>query len=246
MNSFVTFIGSGPGNPELLTIKAVDRLKNAKVILYDDLSSGDILKYANKNAILVSVGKRAGLHSPKQTLVNKLLIEYASRNTNIVRLKSGDCGIFGRLEEEIEALSRANIEYEVIPGISTPLATAASLGIPLTRRIESRRLQFITGHDIRGNFPEDLNMKALCDLRVTTVIFMGKKTFVTLAEKLIRSGLPDDTTVIFAEAVSLPEEKVLHTTIKELVIYLSDNKKASKAPAIIIYGPIMKKKKIKK
>ena len=104
MNSFVTFIGSGPGNPELLTIKAVDRLKNAKVILYDDLSSGDILKYANKNAILVSVGKRAGLHSPKQTLVNKLLIEYASRNTNIVRLKSGDCGIFGRLEEEIEAL----------------------------------------------------------------------------------------------------------------------------------------------
>ena len=101
MKSFVSFVGSGPGDPELLTLKAMNRLKNADVVLYDDLSSGEILNYANEKADLISVGKRAGLSSPKQSEVSRLLIDYTRTKLKIVRLKSGDCGLFGRLEEEI-------------------------------------------------------------------------------------------------------------------------------------------------
>ena len=239
MNGFVSFVGSGPGDPELLTLKAVNRLENADVILFDDLSSGKILDYANQEADLISVGKRAGLSSPNQSEVSRLLVDYAKTKKKVVRLKSGDGGLFGRLEEEIIALSEVNISYEIIPGISSALAAAASAGIPLTRRMHSRRVQFITGHDINGKLPSNLNMKALSDDQATTALFMGTRTFVELAKKLIFFGLSKSTPTIFAESVSTPKENIIKASMEELILILEKNKTSSNLPAIIIYGALM-------
>lgn len=239
MNGFVSFVGSGPGDPELLTLKAVNRLENADVILFDDLSSGKILDYANQEADLISVGKRAGLSSPNQSEVSRLLVDYAKTKKKVVRLKSGDGGLFGRLEEEIIALSEVNISYEIIPGISSALAAAASAGIPLTRRMHSRRVQFITGHDINGKLPSNLNMTALSDNQATTAVFMGTRTFIELAKKLISFGLPKSTPTIFAESVSTPKENIIKASMEELILILEKNKTSSNLPAIIIYGALM-------
>ena len=239
MNGFVSFVGSGPGDPELLTLKAVKRLENAEIILFDDLSAGKILDYANKDADLISVGKRAGLSSPNQSEVSQLLVDYAKTKARIVRLKSGDSGLFGRLEEEIIALTKENITYEIIPGISSALAAAASIGIPLTRRMHSRRVQFITGHDVKGNLPNDLNLSALTDPTATTAVFMGTRTFVELAKKLLLFGLPKNTPVIYAESVSTPTENIIRATIEELIYILQKKTHLSKLPAIIIYGALM-------
>ena len=180
MTGFVSFVGSGPGDPELLTLKAADRLRQADVVLFDDLSSGPILSHVRSGADLVGVGKRAGRTSPKQHHVSRLLVDYAQTNQRVVRLKSGDGGTFGRLEEELTALRDANIPYEIIPGIPSACAAAAAAGIPLTRRLTARRVQFVTGHDVSGALPADLNLAALADPMATTVVFMGKANFSTV------------------------------------------------------------------
>jgi precorrin-4 methylase len=138
MSGFVSFVSSGPGDPELLTLKAVARLKAADAVLFDDLSSGPILAHARPQADLVSVGKRAGRTSPKQHHVSRLLVDYAMTGARVVRLKSGDAGLFGRLEEETVALAAAGIGYEIIPGVPSACAAAAAAGIPLTRRLLAR------------------------------------------------------------------------------------------------------------
>ena len=135
MTGFVSFVGSGPGDPELLTLKAVNRLKAADAVLYDDLSSGPILEHARAGADLVAVGKRAGRPSPKQDHVSRLLVDYAATGARVVRLKSGDPAIFGRLEEEMTALRAAGIPFEVIPGVtSATAATSSSVARPWPRR----------------------------------------------------------------------------------------------------------------
>ena len=161
MTGFVSFVSSGPGDPDLLTLRAVDRLQKADAVLFDDLSSGPILSHARPTADLVGVGKRAGRASPRQDHVSRLLVDYASAGQHVVRLKSGDAGIFGRLEEEIAALRDAGIKFEIIPGVTAASAAAAAAGIPLTRRLTARRVQFLTGADVTGNLPEGLNWAAL-------------------------------------------------------------------------------------
>lgn len=236
MSGFVSFVGSGPGDPELLTLKAVDRLKHADAVLFDDLSSGPILSHARASADLVGVGKRAGRPSPKQDHVSRLLVDYAATGQRVVRLKSGDGGTFGRLEEEITALKAAGIEYEIIPGIPSACAAAAAAGIPLTRRLTARRVQFITGHDVRGTLPEDLNLAALADAQATTVVFMGQRTFPAFAKMLIDAGLPSDTPALLAEGVSTPAEALYRMGIGDLAAKLADA--VSDAPALILYGAL--------
>lgn len=237
MSGFVSFVSSGPGDPELLTLKAVDRLKKADAVLFDDLSSGPILQYARNGADLVGVGKRAGRPSPKQHHVSQLLVDYAETGAHVVRLKSGDSGLFGRLEEEQTALKAAGIKYEIIPGVPSALAAAAAANIPLTRRLTARRVQFVTGHNVDGKLPEDLNMAALADPLATTVVFMGKRTFPKLAADLIAHGLPETTPALLAEAVSTPEQKLTRTTITALAEELASGEMAS-TPALILYGPL--------
>ncbi|WP_416915473.1 MAG: uroporphyrinogen-III C-methyltransferase [Roseicyclus sp.] len=236
MTGFVSFIGSGPGDPELLTLKAVDRIKRADAILYDDLSAGPILSFARAGADLVGVGKRAGRPSPKQDHVSRLLVDYAMAGGRIVRLKSGDGGLFGRLEEELVALRAHGIGFEIVPGIASPFAAAAAAGIPLTRRLTARRVQFVTGHDASGQLPPDLNLDALADPLACTVIFMGKRTFPALAEMLIARGLPPDTPAMLAESVGTPEARTRRTTVAALAADLAQG--IGPKPALIFYGSL--------
>ena len=236
MAGFVSFVSSGPGDPELLTLKAVDRLRRADAVLFDDLSSGPILTHAKAGADLIGVGKRAHRASPKQQAVSRLLLDYAQQGGHIVRLKSGDGGLFGRLEEELIALREAGIDYEIIPGVPSAFAAAAAAGIPLTRRLTARRIQFVTGHDASGQLPQDMNLPALADPTATTVVFMGKRTFSQLQKQLQQIGLPPDTPALLAEAVSTPQQALKRTTIGALADQLETEISAS--PALIVYGPL--------
>jgi len=236
MTGFVSFVGSGPGDPELLTLKAVDRLKRADAVLFDDLSAGPILEYAPKGADLVGVGKRAGRPSPRQPHVSRLLVDYAGTGGRIVRLKSGDPGLFGRLEEELNALREAGIDYEIIPGVPSVCAAAAAAEMPLTRRLTARRVQFITGHDVSGALPSDIDLDALADASATTAVFMGKRTFPELIDALIARGLPPDTPALLAEAISRPEQRLRHSTVTALAELLREH--PGDAAAIILFGPL--------
>lgn len=236
MTGFVSFVSSGPGDPELLTLKAVARLQAADVVLFDDLSSGPVLSHARAGADLVGVGKRAGKPSAKQDHVNRLLVDYASTGAKVVRLKSGDSGLFGRLEEELTALRAAGIPYEIIPGVPSAMAAAAAAGIPLTRRLTARRVQFVTGHDVTGALPDDLNLAALADPGATTVIFMGKGTFGELARRLTGAGMPGDTPAILAESVSTPAQKIVRGTLASMAALIAAE--AGDGPALILLGPL--------
>ncbi|WP_380779525.1 uroporphyrinogen-III C-methyltransferase [Sphingomonas sp. R86520] len=237
MTGFVSFVGSGPGDPELLTLKAVARLQSADTVLFDDLSSGAVLDHVRVGAELVAVGKRAGRPSPSQAHVSQLLVDHARSGSRVVRLKSGDAGMFGRLEEEIVALKAAGIGFEIIPGISAASAAAAAAQIPLTRRLSARRVQFVTGHDITGDLPEQRNMAALADPEATTVVFMPKRTFPALAASLIEHGLAPDTPALMAENIGHPDQQLTRSTIAELADQLA--KGFSSKPALILYGPLM-------
>jgi uroporphyrin-III C-methyltransferase len=236
MTGFVSFVGSGPGDPELLTLKAVARLQSADAVLFDDLSSA-VLGHARPGADLVAVGKRAGRPSPTQAHVSQLLVEYARTGIRVVRLKSGDAGMFGRLEEEIVALRTAGIPFEIIPGISAASAAAAAAQIPLTRRLSARRVQFVTGHDVTGDLPEQRNMAALADPEATTVVFMPKRTFPALAASLIEHGLSPDTPALIAENIGHPDQSLTRSTIADLAEQLQAG--FSSKPALIFYGPLM-------
>ncbi|MGR7994484.1 uroporphyrinogen-III C-methyltransferase [Xanthobacter sp. ZOL 2024] len=236
MSGFVSFVGSGPGDPELLTLKAADRLRQADAVLFDDLAAGPILGLARPGADLVGVGKRAGRASPRQDHVSRLLVDYARAGGRVVRLKSGDGGLFGRLEEELLAVRAAAIAYEIIPGVPSPCAAAAACGIPLTRRLTARRVQFVTAHDTEGRLPSDLDLPALADPKACTVVFMGQRTFPALAAALLAHGLPPDTPALLAEAVGTPEQALARLTVATLAERLATA--VSAKPALIIYGPL--------
>jgi len=237
VSGFVSFVSAGPGDPELLTLKAAACLRAADVVLYDDLASGAILDHARPGANLVAVGKRAGRPSTKQQHVNQLLVDHATAGARVVRLKSGDAGIFGRLEEEIEALKAAGIGYEIVPGVTSACAAAARAGMPLTRRLSARRVQFVTGADVTGQLPKNLNWAALADPDATTVVYMGKRTFPALAAKLIEHGMAPDTPALFAESLGHAEERLVRTTIAELAVLLAQIGNAPTA-AVILFGAL--------
>lgn len=235
---FVTFVSAGPGDPDLLTVKAVKALAAADAVLFDDLSSGPILALAKPGADMVGVGKRAGRASPKQDHVSRLLVDYALTGARVVRLKSGDSGIFGRLEEELTAVRAAGIACEIIPGVTSASAAAAAAGIPLTRRSHAQRVQFITAADVTGNLPPALNMAALADPLATTVIYMGKRTFPALAAALIAHGLPPDTPALLAESVSTPGQVLHRSTVASLAATLAEDR--STLPGLILVGNLAK------
>jgi uroporphyrin-III C-methyltransferase len=165
-----------------------------------------------------------------------LLIDYASSGAKVVRLKSGDSGMFGRLEEEILALRTAGIGYEIIPGVTSAMAAAAAAGIPLTRRLTARRVQFVTGHDVTGALPDDLNWAALADPTATTVVFMGKRTFPELSRRLQEAGLSADTPALLAESVSTPAQKLVRGTLATMAALIEAE--AADGPALILLGPL--------
>lgn len=233
---FVSLVSAGPGDPELLTLKAARRLAEADVVLFDDLASGPVLDHAGPQAERIAVGKRAGRPSARQDHVNALLVEQALAGRRVVRLKSGDAGIFGRLEEELIALTGAGIPFEIIPGVTSASAAAAAAGLPLTRRLTARRLQFVTGADVTGDLPQDINWAAIADPSVTTVVFMGQRSFPKLARGLKAHGLPGDTPALFAEAVGHPHQRLLRLTVDELAAMMAEAPVTQ--PGLILYGPL--------
>jgi uroporphyrin-III C-methyltransferase len=230
----ITLIGAGPGDVDLLTLRAVERLRAADVILYDDLAGDGLLSFARDDAELIAVGKRAGHPSPKQEELNRLMIGYARLGKRVVRVKAGDPAIFARADEEIAAARDAGIPIEIVPGVTTATAAAAYLGTSLTRRLVARRVQMVTGHDVDGQLPTDLDLAALADPGATTCVFMGKATFPALAEKLVALGLSAATPTVVVESLGTPDTRVTAGTLNEIAARLKADKPVG--PCMILYG----------
>jgi uroporphyrin-III C-methyltransferase/precorrin-2 dehydrogenase/sirohydrochlorin ferrochelatase len=189
----VSLVGAGPGNPELLTLKAVRLLQSADIILYDHLVSQEILDFARREARRMLVGKTGYGPSCKQDDINALMVSFACDGKHVVRLKGGDPGIFGRAGEEITACRDAGVAVEIVPGITTAQGAAADLGISLTHRDHAQRVQFVTGHARSGALPKSISWEAIADRDVTTVVYMPRKTLGGLRDAALAAGLNPDT-----------------------------------------------------
>lgn len=202
----VTLVGAGPGDAELLTLKAMRALQSADVILFDDLVSDEVLELARREAKRMMVGKRGGRASCKQEDINALMIKLARQGKRVVRLKSGDPMVFGRAGEEIAVLEAAGVSVGIVPGITAALAAAASLRVSLTHRAIAQSLRLVTGHSSRGGLPDEMDWRGLADASSSLVVYMGGRTGGLFAERLMREGLAAETPVVVVTAVSRPHE----------------------------------------
>lgn len=189
----VALVGSGPGDPDLLTLKAMRALQSADVILFDDLVSDAVLDLARRESERISVGKVGHGPSVTQGEINRILVEQALKGKNVVRLKSGDPLIFGRASEEIDACHAAGISVSIVPGITAAQGASASLGLSLTDRAHANRVQFVTGHDKKGGLPDAIRWQAIADPATTTVIYMARRTLPEFSAAAIAAGLAADT-----------------------------------------------------
>ncbi|MBV9517540.1 MAG: uroporphyrinogen-III C-methyltransferase, partial [Hyphomicrobiales bacterium] len=212
----VTLVGAGPGDPELLTLKAVRALQSAEVILYDQLVSAEVLDFARREAKRILVGKTGHGPSCNQGEINELMLRLARQGKHVVRLKGGDPLIFGRASEEIEACREAGIEVAIVPGITAAQGAAASLGISLTQRERARRVQFVTGHAKDGKLPADIDWGAIADPFVTTALYMPTRTLADFCDKAIENGLLPATPAAAISRATRPDERKVFGTVSEL------------------------------
>src|SRR6187401_2947040 len=212
----VTLVGAGPGDPELLTLRAVRALQSADVILFDDLVSREVMDFARREARKMLVGKTGFGPSCTQEDINSLMVSLAKQGKRVVRLKGGDPLIFGRAAEEIAACEAANIPVDVVPGITSVQGAAARLGIALTDRKKARRLQYVTGHAKQGGLPADVDWKSLADPSTTTAVFMPTRTLAALAEKAIAEGLDARTPALAISRATRLDQAVVSAPIGEL------------------------------
>ncbi|MBS0252185.1 MAG: uroporphyrinogen-III C-methyltransferase [Proteobacteria bacterium] len=212
----VTLVGAGPGDPDLLTIKALRAIETADVILFDALVSDVILGLARRRAKLICVGKRGGRPSCRQDNINRLMVEYANAGMNIVRLKAGDPAIFGRTGEEMSYLEAEGLKAKIVPGITAASAMAAEFGISLTHRNHAKSVRFATGHSKNGGLPEDLNWQAIADPSATTVFYMGAPFAAEISKRLVALGMPKDTPVGVASSLSRSNQRIARSTLSEL------------------------------
>jgi uroporphyrin-III C-methyltransferase/precorrin-2 dehydrogenase/sirohydrochlorin ferrochelatase len=216
----VVLVGAGPGDPELLTLRAVRALQSADVILFDDLVAADILDFARREAKKMLVGKTGHKASCRQDDINALMISLAKAGRRVVRLKGGDPMIFGRADEEIAACRAAGIAVEVVPGITTAQGAASRLLVSLTRRGQARRVQYITGHAANtgrdGKLPNDIDWASLADPAVTTVVYMPTRTLSELVAKALAAGLDAATPAVAVERATRPDERVIGAAIADL------------------------------
>jgi uroporphyrin-III C-methyltransferase len=235
----VTLVGAGPGDPELLTLKAARAIQAATVLLVDDLVSAEIVALAPRSARVVHVGKRGGCKSTPQAFIEKLMVMAAREGENVVRLKGGDPFIFGRGGEEAEHLREAGIQVEVVNGITSGLAAATALGVPLTHRDHSHGVVFVTGHahgDSPGADWHTLSVAAR-DARLTLVIYMGVSGAHHIQQQLL-TALPADMPVAIVHKATLPDQRHAVTTLGELSATLEREELAS--PSVIVVGDIVR------
>ena len=205
----VTLVGAGPGDPELLTLRAVRALQSADVILFDDLVSREVLDFARREARKMMVGKTGFGPSCKQEDINALMVALARQGKCVVRLKGGDPLIFARGAEEIAACTEAGIAVDVVPGITAAQGAASRLGLALTGRGQVRRLQYVTGHARDGRLPQDLDWRSLADPATTTAIYMPTKTLAALIDMAIEQGLDPQTPAIAIARATRPDQAVI-------------------------------------
>lgn len=234
MTAKVFLIGAGPGDPDLVTLKAVQALQVADVVLIDDLVNREILKHAPQ-ARVVEVGKRGGCKSTPQHFINRLMVSLAEQGQTIARLKGGDPFLFGRGGEEMLALRAAGIPVEVIPGVTSGVAAPASIGIPVTHREFTRGVSFVTGHTQDGNSP---NWQALVDSGTTLVIYMGMKHIASIVSDLLAAGVPADMPVAAIQQGTLPEQRQIISPLNMLPMALQQEGLTS--PTIIVVGEVVR------
>jgi uroporphyrin-III C-methyltransferase len=231
-NAKVHLVGAGPGDPELLTVKAHALIRSAQVILHDDLVSTPILALAGPHAMVVNVGKRCGTKNITQSEINRLMIASAQRGLSVVRLKSGDPGIFGRLAEECDALEAAGVPFEIVPGITAGLAAAAALGASLTDRRTSSRIICISAHRAHENESEPpTDWRGLATNNTTLVIYMPGQNFAALEKELLDAGLDTNTQAAIVSRASTPDQREFRTTLGNLA-----GAPSMDAPSILLIG----------
>ncbi|EIE52657.1 uroporphyrinogen-III C-methyltransferase [Salipiger aestuarii] len=227
----VAFVGAGPGDPELLTLRALRLLTTAEVVLHDHLVPDDILALAPQ-ARMVAVGKAGFGPSMKQDDINALIIDHAREGYRVVRLKSGDPGVFGRLDEETTALDAAGIAFHVTPGLTAASAAAASLGVSLTRRGRNSDLRLLTGHDVKGFAEQD--WRALARPGAVAAIYMGKRAARFLQGRLMMHGADPQTPVTVVANAARPTERRLPATLSSLAADLDASH--IDGPAVLLLG----------
>ncbi|XP_058078965.1 S-adenosyl-L-methionine-dependent uroporphyrinogen III methyltransferase, chloroplastic-like isoform X1 [Magnolia sinica] len=237
----VFLVGTGPGDPELLTLKALRVIENADLLLYDRLVSNDVLELVRADARLLYVGKTAGYHSRTQINlqeeIHELLLSFAEAGATVVRLKGGDPLVFGRGGEEMDFLQQQGIQVKVIPGITAASGIAAELGIPLTHRGVANSVRFLTGHSRKGGKDPLFVAEHAADPDSTLVVYMGLLTLPSLAQKLMYHGLPPDTPAAAVERGTTPQQRMVFAELKDLVkeVQMAD----LVSPTLIIIGKVV-------
>lgn len=238
MKGKVYIVGSGPGRLDLLTLRALKVIKEAEVILYDDLI-GDVAKILKEtNAELISVGKRKGAHKFEQEEINRMMVELARKGKKVVRLKGGDPFVFGRGGEEAEFLAKEGVEFEYVPGISSAIAVPGKAGIPITHRRYDPAVVFITGQESR----ERLDWSALAKLNATIVVLMGLSNIENICKNLIDNGKDAETPVAIIEKGLSERERVVVGNLKDIAERAKSE--GVSAPAIIVIGKVVELREI--
>ena len=228
----VAFVGAGPGDPELLTLKARKALDAADVVIHDRLVAPEILELARREATLIDAGKQGFGPSMDQDEINRLIVTHAAQGAQVVRLKSGDPAVFGRLDEEIDAVEAADIDWHIVPGITAASASVAAIGQSLTRRGRNSSIRFLTGHDMKGFADHD--WQALARPGEVAAIYMGKKSARFIQGRLIMHGADRATPVTVIENASRPDQRILSTTLEKLPLDLAEAR--LNGPALTFYG----------
>jgi uroporphyrin-III C-methyltransferase len=234
----VTLVGAGPGDPELLTIKALKAIQAATVLLVDDLVNEAIVALAQPTARVVYVGKRGGCKSTPQSFIEKLMLTAAAEGENVVRLKGGDPFMFGRGGEEVEHLQAAGVQVKIVNGITAGLAAVTSLNVPLTHREHAHGVVFVTGHAKPGDTGTDWRALArtVHSAKLTLVIYMGVSGAATIQNELLH-GLPADTPVAIIQNASLPQQR--HAVCKLADLYATITRENLASPSVIVVGNVI-------
>eukprot|EP00891_Asterochloris_glomerata_P004323 jgi/Astpho2/4323/Aster-07412 len=235
----VHLVGTGPGDPGLLTLRALQLMQTADVVLYDRLVSPDILRLVHNSARMVYVGKQRGYHTRTQTEIHELLCQFAEEGSTVVRLKGGDPYIFGRGGEEVHYLSQRGIQVHVVPGITAASGICAELGIPLTHRGLATSVRYLTGHAQEGGEAQlDSTMAACADPDTTLVVYMGLATLPALTQNLTAAGLPPGTPAVAVERGTTPQQRTVFAPLDHL---LDDVAQAQlQSPTLIVIGEVVR------
>ena len=233
MRGRVSLVGAGPGDPELLTVKALRLLQSADAVLYDELVSPEILKLIPASTRLHNVGKRCGTKKIQQEEINFLMIALADSGLQVVRLKSGDPMIFGRAGEEIEALRKSDIPYQVVPGVTSALGAAAAAQIPLTHRNASSALVLITAHQAANS--DESDWSKLVGSGATVVIYMPGQHYAQIADKLKAAGLSGDTPCAIISRATAPDQRTVLASIDQLQL-----SPRLSAPTLLVIGEVVR------